>query len=557
MQTDWLIVRRLAAELERAVRGARIRSAGLCAGGRFGLRVAAGTIVVDAFGPVPAITLEGECELERAAGWVRTMADTLEGLRIERVRARRGDRLIAFECAAQSRFGVSSRYRLVVELVPRFGNVVLLKDDTIVSAAHEFSRAQNARRAVHVGETYEPPPLPAPPERADSLVDVMRAAVPLVPRLVAVSLAAEAQQAAGAGISLAVLAQRGIAKAQALTDAADGEPAALGDVYAYWEGEHLVAAHVVPLAQYASARMTREPALLPLFSRVAAGAARTRAQDAFESRRGALRQRFAKRRAALAAERAELERERADVRGRDALRRAGDLLYANHDDIPRGAVSFSPPSDPGTTLALDPELDAKANAAAYFKRYRKAVAKAAYAESRLTELERDERFADDLAWELERGDPDMLAEIGEAVERLERRRPGTARAKPRRSLPLEVRLSGDARVYVGRSPRGNADLTFRLARPRDLWFHARGTPGAHVVLHLDSDRPPSATELERAAALAAHHSKARAAQKVAVDYTERKHVRRRPDAPPGLVWYTNARTITVAPAAEPNLALPT
>jgi hypothetical protein len=113
VQTDWLIIRRLAAELERALRGARIRTAGLSADGRFGLRVTPGTVAIDSFGTVPVITLEGELALERAAGWVRTMADTLEGLRIERVRARRGDRLIAFECAAQSRFGVASRYRLV------------------------------------------------------------------------------------------------------------------------------------------------------------------------------------------------------------------------------------------------------------------------------------------------------------------------------------------------------------------------------------------------------------------------------------------------------------
>ena len=54
-------------------------------------------------------------------------------------------------------------------------------------------------------------------------------------------------------------------------------------------------------------------------------------------------------------------------------------------------------------------------------------------------------------------------------------------------------------------------------------------------------------ELVAAAQLAAYHSKARSSEKVAVDYTERKHVRRRPGAAPGLVWYENARTIVVAP----------
>ena len=67
------------------------------------------------------------------------------------------------------------------------------------------------------------------------------------------------------------------------------------------------------------------------------------------------------------------------------------------------------------------------------------------------------------------------------------------------------------------------------------------------MLHLDSAREPTAPELERAAELAAYHSKARASDKVSVDYTERKYVRRRQNAPPGLVWYSNARTLVVAP----------
>jgi predicted ribosome quality control (RQC) complex YloA/Tae2 family protein len=158
------------------------------------------------------------------------------------------------------------------------------------------------------------------------------------------------------------------------------------------------------------------------------------------------------------------------------------------------------------------------------------------------------RFAEELLWELERTDADTLAEVAEAVERLERRkaRTGTGRTQ-RRGKPIEVRLSDEARIYVGRSPRGNAELTFRLARPRDLWFHARNTPGAHVILHIDSGREPSAAELERAASLAAYHSKGRASERVDVDFTERKFVRRRQNAPPGLVFYTNARTIAAAP----------
>ena len=72
-----------------------------------------------------------------------------------------------------------------------------------------------------------------------------------------------------------------------------------------------------------------------------------------------------------------------------------------------------------------------------------------------------------------------------------------------------------------------------------------------MVLHIDTARAAHDAELERAAELAAYHSKARESDNVAVDYTERKYVRRAHNAPPGLVWYTNARTRVVTPRATP------
>ena len=85
---------------------------------------------------------------------------------------------------------------------------------------------------------------------------------------------------------------------------------------------------------------------------------------------------------------------------------------------------------------------------------------------------------------------------------------------------------------MGRSPQNNADLTFRIARPDDLWFHARGVPGAHVVLRIDGSRAATVAELRGAAELAAYHSKARTSGLVPVDYTPRKYVRKTIDVTP-------------------------
>ncbi len=83
-------------------------------------------------------------------------------MRLGSVRARRGDRVLVLTFGTASRFGVESEFRLVLELVPRYGNVVLLRERVVVAAAKQFSPAENEARSVQVGLPYEPPPLPKP-----------------------------------------------------------------------------------------------------------------------------------------------------------------------------------------------------------------------------------------------------------------------------------------------------------------------------------------------------------------------------------------------------------
>ncbi len=580
MITDWLILRRLAAELEPSLRGARVTGGGLLDDGRFALELGRASgrrggnlLAVDAFGPLPLVTLEDGAPPARAGGWAGAIVRSLEGRRIERVRARRGDRLIAIDCASNSRFGVSDRVRLVLELVPRFGNLVLLKDDTVIAAAKEFTRAENARRATLVGETYEPPPLPAgggddagveaaaaplaaspgnagdagsPPrgEARKAFARALRAAVPLLPALVADSLAAEASEIpARDARALAALA---LARARSIVAATEGEPDGLGDVFVYRENGAVRQCHVVPLRQFAALECERAPALLPVLFATDRQERGKRRSGSDERTRGVLRARMRKRLDALACERTELERERADAEGRERLRRSGEALYAHHAEIPPGARTFAPPEEPEFAISLDPALDAKGNAAAYFKRYRKAAAKLAHIATRLAALEGDIAAADQLAWEIDAAAPDAFGELRDDLDALERRR-GKRRERARALGPRVVRLSDDARLLIGRSPRTNAEVTFRTARHDDLWFHARNVPGAHVILTIDGARRATEDELRSAAEAAAFYSKGRERPKVDVDYTERKHVRKQRQAAPGLVWYTEAKTLLVTP----------
>ena len=102
---------------------------------------------------------------------------------------------------------------------------------------------------------------------------------------------------------------------------------------------------------------------------------------------------------------------------------------------------------------------------------------------------------------------------------------------------------------MGRHPRGNEEVTFKRSDRRDLWFHVRAYPGAHVVL---KNSQPLGQEIQEAAALAAYFSKARQSPAVDVDYTQRRYVRKIPKGAPGLVTYTNFSTIRVEPQIPPG-----
>jgi predicted ribosome quality control (RQC) complex YloA/Tae2 family protein len=102
---------------------------------------------------------------------------------------------------------------------------------------------------------------------------------------------------------------------------------------------------------------------------------------------------------------------------------------------------------------------------------------------------------------------------------------------------------GGLEIRVGKGARENDRLTLSGARGHDLWLHARGTPGAHVLLRLSKGQAPPTEALLDAAHLAAHYSSARGEGKVEVTYTEARNVRKAKGAPAGQVTVASERTM--------------
>ena len=114
------------------------------------------------------------------------------------------------------------------------------------------------------------------------------------------------------------------------------------------------------------------------------------------------------------------------------------------------------------------------------------------------------------------------------------------------SAPLSFTTEDGFTVLVGRNNRQNDRLTMKLANNNDIWFHTKNIPGSHTVL-VTEGRAPTPQAMEKAAKLAAEHSKAKDSAQVPVDYTQVRHVSKPQEAQPGMVIYINYKTVFVAP----------
>lgn len=119
-----------------------------------------------------------------------------------------------------------------------------------------------------------------------------------------------------------------------------------------------------------------------------------------------------------------------------------------------------------------------------------------------------------------------------------RRKGGKRNAAKQRfvSKPFHYVSSDGFDIYVGKNNYQNDELTFKFATGNDWWFHAKGIPGSHVILKSEGKEVPDST-FEEAGRLAAYYSKGRGQEKVEIDYTPKKNIKRTPGGKPGFVIY--------------------
>ncbi len=286
---------------------------------------------------------------------------------------------------------------------------------------------------------------------------------------------------------------------------------------------------------------------------------------------GALRDRVRE----LESRRESLRRELEEGPDPDELRTVGSLILTRKEDISKGdeLVRLEGFDGGEREVELDPRLSPPENADRYFEQARRRERAAnrlpgeiASLEDRLERIRGALERAEEAVEDGDAGLPDERAEELWALAGGRQDEEGGREEADGRKPYRVLETSGGLEVRVGKSAKGNEELTFHHSHTEDIWLHARQVAGSHVILRWGrKDANPPRDDLLEAAIAAAVNSKARHSGSVAVDWTRRKYVRSPRKSPPGAVIPQQHETVFVRPdeeivermqarAREPNVA---
>ena len=197
-------------------------------------------------------------------------------------------------------------------------------------------------------------------------------------------------------------------------------------------------------------------------------------------------------------------------------------------------------------LTLNPHITPAQNAQSYFKKYNKLKNTISACSLQEKELNNEIKYLESILFSIENANSredlnlvkDELITSGYLKESKKKEKEITSSYLTFNYMGFEI--------LVGRNNIQNDMLTFKIAMKNDIWLHAKNIPGSHTIIKTQNKEVPNEV-LEYAASLAALHSKAKNSPKVEIDYTKAVYVKKIHGAKPGMVTYTNFKTVYVEP----------
>ena len=241
---------------------------------------------------------------------------------------------------------------------------------------------------------------------------------------------------------------------------------------------------------------------------------------------------------------------------REFNRETGDIITANLHLMKKGqkvliADDFYSETSEKREISLDVLKTPQQNAAKYYKLYTKSKNAAIYLNQQIESGEKELLYLESVIDQLKRMDSEQeLTEIRTELSEL-----GFVKAQSKSKIkqkplsPMEFKSSSGFKILVGRNNTQNDKLTLKTALRTDVWLHTQKIHGAHAIVSLEGKDVDDAT-LTEAASIAAFYSAARDGKNVPVDYTLVKFVKKPSGSKPGMVIYTNQRTIMAQPDEE-------
>lgn len=232
----------------------------------------------------------------------------------------------------------------------------------------------------------------------------------------------------------------------------------------------------------------------------------------------------------------------------------GELLTANLYRVKKGDKSVTVENYydemKPCAIPLDVTKSPQQNAASYYNKYNKLKRAEDFSNKQLEQYKLELNYINSVWDALSRADISDVEDIKEELKKLKIIKTKSAKKgekKPAKSQPKSFECGG-FKIYVGTNNILNNEVTFKLGRSFDIWLHVKEHHGSHVIIrkNAETDVVPESV-IAKAAQAAAFYSEASKSDNVAVDYTERRNVRRIKDGGPGMVTYENYKTVFVKP----------
>lgn len=485
----------------------------------------------------------------------------LSGGRIIGIDQQNGDRVIDFNIESQNELGYSTLKTLSIEIMGKHSNIVLYDRESriIIDAIKRVSFDMSRTRQILPGKTYELPPsqdkisldnldmlqdefyenmLVNPDRQSKVLLSAIKGLSPILCE----ELVFRIQHAQGSHVESI---KKTLADLREKVRENDWQTR----VYQKKDGTP-IDFHVLPLGIYEN---TYSALSFPTISqgieyyyenKSTSNRIRQKTQDLDKAVQNSINK--------IQLKKQRLSEDLLQAKDSEDLRLYGELLTAHLHEIKSGEPSVEVENyynQEQVKIPLDVRFSPAKNAQNYFKKYGKAKTSIKEKSLQLQEVEKDLNYLETVQSYLETADSveivdDIRSELIESG--FLKRKLLTSGSKKKKTNFLEYTLSDGSKAFVGRNNKENDQLTFKKSAARDYWFHTKDIPGSHVVLSVSKEGLKEEQILETAA-LAAYHSKAKSSSKVPVDYMPIRYVKKPKGAKPGMVIFTNNKTVYVDP----------